>query len=74
MMLMKKEKLRELLKKGMCEIKRNYCRYVQNTSKLITDAILEEKSEKFVMNILYDRINILFTRATTTTIINGQKS
>ena len=60
-------------KKGMCEIKRNYCRYVQNTSKLITDAILEEKSEKFVMNILYDRINILFTRATTTTIINGQK-
>lgn len=49
------------VKKGVVLVRRDNCEYLRTTYKQITDAVLSKKSEDYVMNILYDMVDKLFT-------------
>lgn len=47
--------------KGNCLVRRDGCKYLFDTYKELIDKIRENETEKEVYDILYDRINLLFT-------------
>lgn len=49
-------------KKGVVLTRRDNCAYLRNTYGKMTDIILDRGPKEEIMNILYDRVNMLFTR------------
>ena len=58
----RKGEITNMIKKGVVLARRDNCQYLKDTYKKMVDAILDEKSEEVVMNILYTKVNDLFTR------------
>jgi len=56
------DKILKTIKKGVVLARRDNCQYLRTTYQQIIQAILNKESEECVMNILYDRVNMLFTR------------
>lgn len=55
-------KVEKVVKKGVVLARRDNCKFLRDTYKEMVTAILDEKSEVDVMNILYSRVQALFTR------------
>jgi DNA polymerase delta subunit 1 len=48
--------------KGVCMVRRDNSRYLRDTYKILTDGILNEADEDEFMRVLYERVNMLFTK------------
>ncbi len=55
------KKIRET-KKGVVLARRDNCEYLRSTYKDISNAIMNRLPEREIMNLLYDKVNDLFTR------------
>lgn len=55
-------KILSTTKKGVSVARRDNCKYLRDTYMAVLEAILSRKSEEVAMNIITDRINMLFTR------------
>ena len=58
----KEGKTIKIIKKGVVLTRRDNCQYLRDTYEMEATSILDEKSEAEIHRILYDRINMLFTR------------
>jgi DNA polymerase elongation subunit (family B) len=54
--------IKSVTKKGVVLARRDNCEYLRLTYKKAATAVLDKKSEEEVMNIIYDKVNALFTR------------
>jgi len=50
------------IKKGVVLVRRDNSKYLRDTYSGMTDLILDKRPEIEVMNFLYDRVNMIFTR------------
>jgi len=49
-------------KKGVVSARRDNCKYLRDSYKMVFTGVLDNKTEAEVMYIIYDRVNALFTR------------
>lgn len=54
-------KEKDLIKKGVVLSRRDNSQYLRDTYKKVTDAVMNKSDEETIMNIIYDRVNMLFT-------------
>lgn len=54
-------KEKDLIKKGVVLSRRDNSQYLRDTYKKVTEAIMNKSDEETIMNIIYERVNMLFT-------------
>jgi DNA polymerase elongation subunit (family B) len=58
----KKGEIIDVVKKGVVLKRRDNCKYLRDSYDKISKGVLDKEGEQYVMNILYDKVQALFTR------------